>query len=69
MYKQIDETTKRLEINVNMHQGYYTKTLHTHDGRFPDSLGASAKKVNDAMHRFKNAHRLHVGICIAINCF
>ncbi len=22
-------------------------------GRFPDSLGASAKKVNDAMHRFK----------------
>ncbi len=21
--------------------------------RFPDSLGASAKKVNDAMHRFK----------------
>ncbi len=22
-------------------------------GRFPDSLGASAKKVNDAVHRFK----------------
>ncbi len=24
-------------------------------GRFPDLLGASAKKVNDAMHRFKKS--------------
>ncbi len=38
-------------------------------GRFPFSLGASAKKVNDAIYRFKSVHQIQVVICIAIHSF
>ncbi len=40
-------------------------------GRFPDSLGTLAKKVKDAMQRFKKcaSDRLQVGICITIHSF
>ncbi len=40
-------------------------------GRFPDSLGTSAKKVKDAMQRFKKcaSDGLQVGICITIHSF
>ncbi len=42
-------------------------------GRFPDLLGASAKKVNDAMHRFKKVYigykLAFVSRCIVSNIF
>ncbi len=37
-------------------------------GRFPDLLSASAKKVKDAMHRFKKCAS-EVGFCIAMHHF
>ncbi len=38
-------------VYLYIHNKYTQYTLGM--GRFPDSLGASAKKVKDAMHRFK----------------
>ncbi len=42
-------------------------------GRFPDSLSASAKKVNEKLKvnriGLKSVHRLQVGICIAMHRF
>ncbi len=35
-------------------------------GRFLNLHGASAKKVNDAIHRLKSVHRIRVGICMAM---
>ncbi len=49
---------------------YFTILQFFRDERFPDSLGASAKKVNDAMHRFKKCiTQIQFSICIVSNKF
>ncbi len=38
-------------------------------GRFPDSLGASTKKLTMRCIGLKSVHRIQVGICIAMHHF